>query len=176
MMADWANRGLNQWTVEQRSFTVTQGTSSYSLDTDIIDVTEAVVTRGSTDIQLERISRSDYLFTPEKTLQARPNQFFLDRQTTPAIKLFPTPENSTDIIKYNALTRIQDVGDYTNNMEIVFRFIPCMVSGLAYYIAMKRAPEKIQIMKQIYDEEFDRAAFEDIDSVSSRFLPNRTII
>jgi hypothetical protein len=61
-------------------------------------------------------------------------------------------------------------------MEIVFRFIPCMVSGLAYYIAMKRAPEKIQIMKQIYDEEFDRAAFEDIDSVSSRFLPNRTII
>ena len=176
MMADWANRGLSQWTVEQRSFTVTQGTSSYSLDTDIIDVTEAVVTRDSTDIQLERISRSDYLFTPEKTLQARPNQFFLDRQTTPAIKLFPTPENSTDIIKYNALTRIQDVGDYTNNMEIVFRFIPCMVSGLAYYIAMKRAPEKIQIMKQIYDEEFDRAAFEDIDSVSSRFLPNRTII
>ena len=175
-MADWANRGLNQWTVEQRSFTVTQGTSSYSLDTDIIDVTEAVVTRDSTDIQLERISRSDYLFTPEKTLQARPNQFFLDRQTTPTIKLFPTPENSTDIIKYNALTRIQDVGDYTNNMEIVFRFIPCMVSGLAYYIAMKRAPEKIQIMKQIYDEEFDRAAFEDIDSVSSRFLPNRTII
>ena len=116
------------------------------------------------------------MFTPEKTLQARPNQFFLDRQTTPTIKLFPTPENSTDIIKYNALTRIQDVGDYTNNMEIVFRFIPCMVSGLAYYIAMKRAPEKIQIMKQIYDEEFDRAAFEDIDSVSSRFLPNRTII
>jgi len=90
MMADWANRGLNQWTVAQRSFTVTQGTSSYSLDTDIIDVTEAVVTRGSTDIQLERISRSDYLFTPEKTLQARPNQFFLDRQTTPEIKLFPT--------------------------------------------------------------------------------------
>jgi len=128
MMADWANRGLNQWTVAQRSFTVTQGTSSYSLDTDIIDVTEAVVTRGSTDIQLERISRSDYLFTPEKTLQARPNQFFLDRQTTPEIKLFPTPENSTDIIKYNALTRIQDVGDYTNNMEIVFRFIPCMVA------------------------------------------------
>ena len=176
MMADWANRGLNQWTVAQRSFTVTQGTISYSLDTDVIDITEAVVTRGSTDIQLERISRSDYLFTPEKTLQARPNQFFLDRQTTPEIKLFPAPENSTDIIKYNALTRIQDVGDYTNNMEIVFRFIPCMVSGLAYYIAMKRAPEKIQIMKQIYDEEFDRAAFEDIDSVSSRFLPNRTII
>ena len=170
MMADWANRGLNQWTVAQRSFTVTQGTSSYSLDTDIIDVTEAVVTRGSTDIQLERISRSDYLFTPEKTLQARPNQFFLDRQTTPEIKLFPTPENSTDIIKYNALTRIQDVGDYTNNMEIVFRFIPCMVAGLAYYLAMKRNPAALANLKTVYDEEFNRAAFMDREGGSSKFV------
>jgi hypothetical protein len=61
-------------------------------------------------------------------------------------------------------------------MEVVFRFIPCLVSGLAYYIAMKRAPEKIALLKQVYDEEFDRAAFEDIDSVSSRFLPGRTVI
>jgi len=184
MMAEWANRGLNQWTIEQRSFTTTKGTSDYNLGTDIIDVTEAVITRDSTDIQLERISRSDYLFTPTKTQQARPTQFFLDRQITPnlkiwptpSVKLFPTPENSTDIIKYNALTRIQDVGDYTNNMEVVFRFIPCLVSGLAYYLAMKRAPEKVQLLKSIYDEEFDRAAFEDIDSVSSRFLPGRTIM
>ena len=138
--------------------------------------TEAVITRDSTDIQMERISRSDYLFTPTKTQEARPTQFFLDRQTTPVVKLFPTPENSTDVIKYNVLTRIQDVGDYTNNMEVVFRFIPCMVSGLAYYVALKRAPEKVQLLKSIYDEEFDRAAFEDIDSVSSRFLPGRTSI
>ena len=176
MMADWANRGLNQWTIAERTFTTTKGTSSYSLDTDLIDITEAVITRNSTDLQLERIGRSEYLFTPTKTQQARPTQFFLDRQTTPVIKLFPTPENSTDVIKYNALTRIQDVGDYTNNMEVVFRFIPCLVSGLAYYVAMKRAPEKIALLKQVYDEEFDRAAFEDIDSVSSRFVPGRTII
>ena len=176
MMADWSNRCLNQWTIVERTFTTTTGTSSYNLDTDLIDITEAVITRDSTDIQLEKISRSDYLFTPTKTQQARPTQFFLDRQTTPVIKLFPTPENSTDVIKYNALTRIQDAGDYTNNMEVVFRFIPCLVSGLAYYIAMKRAPEKIALLKQVYDEEFDRAAFEDIDSVSSRFLPGRTVI
>ena len=176
MMADWANRGLNQWTIAERTFTTTKGTSSYSLDTDLIDITEAVITRNSTDLQLERIGRSEYLFTPTKTQEARPTQFFLDRQTTPVIKLFPTPENSTDIIKYNALTRIQDVGDYTNNMEVVFRFIPCLVSGLAYYVAMKRAPEKIALLKQVYEEEFDRAAFEDIDSVSSRFVPGRTII
>ena len=176
MMADWANRGLNQWTIAERTFTTTKGTSSYSLDTDLIDITEAVITRNSTDLQLEWIGRSEYLFTPTKTQEAIPTQFFLDRQTTPVIKLFPTPENSTDIIKYNALTRIQDVGDYTNNMEVVFRFIPCLVSGLAYYVAMKRAPEKIALLKQVYDEEFDRAAFEDIDSVSSRFVPGRTII
>jgi|TARA_R100000541_G_scaffold58866_1_gene70898 hypothetical protein len=176
MMADWANRGLNQWTIVQRTFTVTKGTTDYSLDTDVIDITGAVVTRDSKDIQLERLSRSDYLYTPEKTMESRPTQFFLDRQTTPIVKLFPAPENSTDVIKYNVLTRIQDVGDYTNNMEVVFRFIPCMVAGLAYYLAMKRAPEKITLLKQVYDEEFDRAAFEDIDSVSSRFLPGRTII
>jgi hypothetical protein len=71
---------------------------------------------------------------------------------------------------------MQDVGDYTNNMEAVFRFIPCMTAGLAYYIAMKRAPDRIQLLKSVYDEEWDRAASEDIDSVSSKFLPPRLII
>jgi hypothetical protein len=71
---------------------------------------------------------------------------------------------------------MQDVGDYTNNMEAVFRFLPCMTAGLAYYIAMKRAPDRIQLLKSVYDEEWDRAASEDIDSVSSKFLPPRLII
>ena len=80
------------------------------------------------------------------------------------------------MVYYYALTRMQDAGDYTNNMETVFRFLPCMTAGLAYYIAMKRAPERMQLLKQVYDEEFDRAAFEDIDSVSSRFIPPRVVI
>jgi hypothetical protein len=92
------------------------------------------------------------------------------------VYVYPTPENSTDVISYYALTRMQDAGDYTNNMETVFRFLPCMTAGLAYYLAMKRAPDRIQLLKQVYDEEFDKAAFEDIDSVSSRFLPPRTLI
>jgi hypothetical protein len=71
---------------------------------------------------------------------------------------------------------MQDAGDYTNNMEVVFRFLPCLTAGLAYYIAMKRAPERIQLLKSVYDEEWDRAASEDIDSVSSKFLPPRLII
>ena len=133
MIAEWANRGLNQWLITEQSFTVTQGTNEYSLGTDVVDITSAVMTRDNTDFQMSRLSRSDYLYTPNKTDQARPTQFFLERHITPKVYLYPTPENSTDVIKYYALTRMQDVGDYTNNMEAVFRFIPCMTAGLVSY-------------------------------------------
>tara|TARA_R100001377_G_scaffold14640_1_gene7475 strand:- start:908 stop:1567 length:660 start_codon:yes stop_codon:yes gene_type:complete len=176
MIAEWSNRGLNQWLITKHNFTVTQGTNYQDLGTDIVDITSAVVQRDSKDYQLERLSRSDYLYIPNKTAQARPNQFFLERHITPRVYLYPTPENSTDVIYYYALTRMQDAGDFTNNMETVFRFLPCMTAGLAYYIAMKRAPDRMALLKQVYDEEFDRAASEDIDSVSSRFLPPRMIV
>lgn len=176
MIAEWANRGLNQWLIEKKNFTVTEGTNYVDLGTDVIDITSAVIQRDNTDFQLERISRSDFLYTPEKADKARPTQFFLERHITPRIYLYPTPENSTDVVYYYALTRMQDVGDYTNTMETVFRFLPCMTAGLAYYIAVKRAPDRVQLLKQIYDEEFDRAAFEDIDSVSSKFVPPRVVI
>jgi hypothetical protein len=176
MIAEWANRGLNQWLIVKNNFTVTEGTNYVDLGTDVVDITSAVIQRDSTDFQLERISRSDFLYTPEKADKARPTQFFLERHITPRMYLYPTPENSTDVVYYYALTRMQDVGDYTNNMETVFRFLPCMTAGLAYYIAIKRAPDRVQLLKQIYDEEFDRAAFEDIDSVSSRFVPPRVVI
>jgi len=176
MMAEWGNRGLNQWLIKQNSFTVTKGVNVKELDTNVIDITSAIIQRDSIDYQLERISRSSFLYIPNKSAEARPNQFFLERQITPKIYIYPTPENSTDVISYYALTRMQDAGDFTNNMETVFRFLPCMTAGLAYYIAMKRAPDRMALLKQVYDEEFDRAAFEDIDSVSSRFLPPRMII
>ena len=174
MIAEWANRGLNQWLIVKNNFTVTEGTNYVDLGTDVIDITSAVIQRDNTDFQLERISRSDFLYTPEKADKAKPTQFFLERHITPRIYLYPTPENSTDVVYYYALTRMQDVGDYTNTMETVF--LPCMTAGLAYYIAIKRAPDRVQMLKQIYDEEFDRAAFEDIDSVSSKFVPPRVVI
>ena len=176
MIAEWANRGLNQWLIVKNNFTVTEGTNYVDLGTDVIDITSAVIQRDNTDFQLERISRSDFLYTPEKADKAKPTQFFLERHITPRIYLYPTPENSTDVVYYYALTRMQDVGDYTNTMQTVFRFLPCMTAGLAYYIAIKRAPDRVQMLKQIYDEEFDRAAFEDIDSVSSKFVPPRVVI
>ena len=87
MLADWANRGLNQWTIKQRSITMVQGDGEYDLGTDVIDVLSVVVRRDSTDYALERLSRSDYITIPNKTTQGRPNQFFLDRQLTPNLKI-----------------------------------------------------------------------------------------
>ena len=98
MLGDWANRGLNQWTIEQATVSLTQGTGDYALGASTIDILNAVVRRSNTDYALERISRSDYINIPTKTTQARPSQFFVDRQINPTLKLWPVPENSTDTV------------------------------------------------------------------------------
>jgi hypothetical protein len=171
MLADWANRGLNQWTIEQRQFTVTQGDSDVSLGTDVIDILSTVVRRNNTDYALDRVSRDEFLNIPNKTTQGRPTQFFLDRQITPNLKIWPTPENSTDVIVYDVLTRIQDADTQVNTMEVPFRFYPCLAAGLAYYIAIKRAPQRLQLLKAIYEEEFERAMTEDRDRASFNVVP-----
>ena len=171
MLAEWANRGLNQWTIEQRTQTLTANDSDYSLETDVIDILSAVVRRSTTDFSMTRISRDNYLAIPTKTTTGRPTQFFLDRQITPNLKIWPAPENSTDTIVYDALTRIQDADGVTNTMEIPFRFYPCLTAGLAYYIAMKRAPDRIQLLKSVYEEEFERAMGEDRDRSSFTVTP-----
>jgi hypothetical protein len=171
MLAEWANRGLNQWTIEQRQFTVTQADSDVSLGADVIDILSVVVRRGGTDYSLDRVSRDEFLNIPSKTTQGRPTQFFLDRQITPNLKIWPAPENSTDVVIYDALTRIQDADAPTNTMEIPFRFYPCLAAGLAYYISMKRAPQRLQLLKAVYEEEFERAMTEDRDRASFNVVP-----
>ncbi len=171
MLAEWANRGLNQWTIEQRSFTVTSGTAATALGTDVIDILSVVVRRSGTDFAIDRLSRDEYLNIPTKTTTGRPTQFFLDRQITPNLKVWPTPENSTDVIFYDALTRIQDADTQVNTLEVPFRFYPCLAAGLAYYIALKRAPQRLQILKAVYEEEFERAMTEDRDRASFNVVP-----
>ena len=102
---------------------------------------------------MDRLSRDGYLVIPSKSTQGRPSQFFLDRQVTPSLKLYPTPENATDTIVYDALVRIDDADDYTNTMDVPFRFYPCLAAGLAYYIAMKKSPDRIQLLKAVYEED-----------------------
>ena len=171
MLAEWANRGLNQWTIEQRTQALTADDADYSLGTDVIDILSAVVRRSGTDFSMSRVSRDTFTNIPVKTTTGRPTQYFLDRQITPNLKIYPTPENSTDVIVYDALTRIQDADTQVNTMEVPFRFYPCLTAGLAYYIAMKRAPDRIQLLKTVYEEEFERAMAEDRDRSAFKVTP-----
>ena len=171
MLAEWANRGLNQWTIKQRSFTSTQGDGDISISADVIDVLSVVVRRSNTDYALDRVSRDTFLSIPNKTSQGRPSQFFLDRQTTPVLQIWPRPENNTDVVIYDALTRMNDADGQTNTLDMPFRFYPCLAAGLAYYISMKRAPNRVQLLKAVYEEEFERAMTEDLDRSSFNVVP-----
>ena len=172
LFADWANRGLNQWTIEQRSFTLTASDGEYVLDNDVVDILSLVVRRSGIDYSLDRISRDTYLNIPSKTTTGRPTQFFVDRQITPNLKIWPLPENSTDLIVFNALTRLDDADTYVNTIGVPFRFYPALAAGLAYYIAIKKSPDRIQMLKPIYEEELARAMDEDRDRASFRVAPD----
>jgi hypothetical protein len=175
MLAEWANRGLNQWTIEQTTQTVTEGTSTYTLNSNVIDILDMVsrrtVNNNQTDLSMTRLSRSEYINIPNKTTKARPTQFFLDKQNAPVINVWPTPENSTDVLVFNKLVRMDDADTATDTMDMPFRFYPCFSAGLAYYISMKRAPEKTPLLKQVYEEEFSRAQSQDEDRASFKIRP-----
>ena len=172
MLAEWANRGLNQWTIAQTQVTVVQGQTDYSLGADTIDVLSAVVRNDSVDYGIQRVSRDEYLNIPTKSSQSRVSQFFVDRQINPTLKVWPAPNNRTDILIFDRLVRIDDADTPTNTMELPFRFYPCLAAGLAYYIAMKRAPDRVQLLKAVYEEEFERAATEDRDRASFNVQPS----
>jgi hypothetical protein len=179
-LAEWANRGLNQWTISQTSIALTQGTSSYSLDatnpTAVIDVLDAFIRRTTngtpSDLQMNQISRSEYAAVPDKTAQGRPSQYFVDKQITPKIYLYNAPENSTDVLYVNRIMRMDDVDASTNTVQMPFRFYPCLSAGLAYYLSLKKAPERTGMLKQLYEEEFERALSQDEDRASFRATPD----
>jgi len=172
MFAEWANRGLNLWTIQQATLTLTKGQAQETLTSDVIDLLEVVLRRDGTDFELSRISRGEYLTVPNKTTEARPSQYYFDRKIDPVINLWATPENSTDQIVYYYVRRIEDADTLTNTTDMPFRFYPCMVAGLAYYLAMKRAPERIQLLKTVYEEEFQRASDEDEDRTPLKLQPS----
>lgn len=180
LLADWANRGLNQWTIEEQTITLNAGDNDYVLSASDIDVIEAVVrnangvgTTSQSDLTVDRISREYYLNIPNKLTQGRPVQYFVDRQITPVIKVWPTPDQTYYLV-VNKLVRMDDASAGVNTLEIPFRFYPCLAAGLAYYISMKKAPERTQMLKAMYDEEFIRAAAEDRDRASLNLTPGRS--
>ena len=172
MFADWANRGVNLWTVRQATITLTAGQAIETLTADVVDLLDVVIRRGGTDFSISRISRSNYLAQPSKTTTGRPSQYFFNRQILPEITLWPTPENSTDQLVYYFVKRMEDADALINTTELPFRFLPCAAAGMAYYVALKKAPERVQLLKTLYEEEFQRAADEDEDRVSLKLQPD----
>lgn len=176
LFLEWANRGLNLWTIERFTTTLTSGVEYVDLPTNVVNVIEAVI-RDTTqspaiDISIERISRADYLNVPNKTTSsARPSQFYVERTNIPRVYFYPSPNANYEFIHYR-ITRIEDAGNYENETDINFRFLPCMVAGLAFHLSIKFAPEKAQVLKAMYEEEFFRAASEDRDTASTYFLPD----
>ena len=173
LLADWANRGVHLWMVAAVTESLTSGTASYTLDDDIIDIMDVVIRRDGTDYLIERISRNEYQNLPVKTITGRPTQYWVDRQSTPVIYLYPAPENSTDQLRFYRTERIEDVTALTNDTDIPSRFIAPLVSGLSYQIAIKKAPERAEALKMIYEEEMARAEMEDRERVSLRLVPSR---
>ena len=181
MLAEWANRGLNLWTIQLQEKTIAQGTTDLSganlfgsgaeAAQQIIDITDVVIRDSSgNDFSATSISRSTYFNFTTKTTSGRPTQYYFERTINPKLFLYPAADTAYTL-KYYALVRMKDAGDYTNNTEIPFRFLPCMTAGLAYYIAMKKAPERIGTLKQIYEAEFQRAAAQDGERTSLFLTP-----
>ena len=181
MLAEWANRGLNLWTIQLQEKTIAQGTTDLSganlfgsgaeAAQQIIDITDVVIRDSSgNDFSATSISRSTYFNFTTKTTSGRPTQYYFERTINPTLYLYPAADQAYTLIYY-ALVRMADSGDYTNNSEIPFRFLPCLVAGLAYYISMKKAPERMQALKLLYEDEFKRAADEDGERTSIYLTP-----
>ena len=180
MFLEWANRGLNLWTIEQRSLALVAGTAQYNLPDDTVNILSAVIRTGSganqQDITLDRVSQNEYLHVPDKLSQSRPSQFYLQRTATPVLFIYPAPDaTATYTVQYYTVRRIQDVGSLTNTSDVVFRFLPALVAGLSYHLALKKAPDRVVVLKQLYEEEFARAAMEDRDTASVYLTPEISI-
>jgi len=183
MAAEWSNKGINLWTVEAGTVSLTTGTATYTLPADTIDLLETVIRTGSgsnqQDLSINRISVSTYATIPNKNNQGRPIQIYVDRQATPKVSVWPTPDSSTTYtLAYWRLRRIEDAGRAgSNTYDVPSRFIPCLVAGLAYHIATKRPEvglDRVTFLKAAYDEQFTLAADEDRDKSSIQFAPNIT--
>tara|TARA_B100000282_G_scaffold284277_1_gene248665 strand:+ start:1200 stop:1871 length:672 start_codon:yes stop_codon:yes gene_type:complete len=174
LFSEWGNRGINLWKVKSKTETLVNGSITYNTPSDCNDVLEAVVTTtGGTQQSLTKVSRSEYIAIPNKSATGTPSQYYVDRQITPTISLYLAPDTSavTNIFYYY-LARIEDVGAYTNTSDMPFRFFPCMVSGLAFYLSQKIAPDRIQALKLLYEDELKRALEEDGQRTSVYISPN----
>jgi len=156
------------------------GQAAYSVASNVSDVLEAFVSTtaaasdnaNTQDVALSKIDRSAYSALPNKLATGQPSQYYVERLTTPKIYLYQTPDlNTYTTLKYYVIKRIEDAGSYTNDSDVVYRFLPCMCAGLAYYLAMKKAPQLVQQNKLIYEDQLKRALDEDGQRASTFIAP-----
>ena len=178
LFSEWGNRGVHLWKVELTVQQLTQGTATYTTPTTTNDVLEAYISSSSSnttstqDVSLTKIDRSTYAGLPNKGQTGTPSQYYVDRQITPTITLYQTPDlNTYTYLKYYTIQRIEDTGAYSNTPDVPFRFLPCLISGLAFYISQAKAPEKTEQLKMLYEDELQRALIEDSAATSLFISP-----
>ena len=180
MTIEWQNRGINLWTIDEGVISLVKGTSEYNLPADTIDLLEQVIRTNSgveatqQDLTINRISVSTYASIPNKLTQGRPIQVWIERlRDAPTINVWPVPDSGDYVFKYYRMRRIQDAGSGVETADMNFRFLPCLVAGLAYHIAAKdpNLAPRIGMLKEMYEEQFMLAAGEDRDKASLRLVP-----
>ncbi len=187
LFADWANRGVNMWTIDSGSIPLVTGTSTYDLPSDTVDLLEQVIRTGAgnvatqADLAITRISIPTYATIPNKLQQSRPIQVVINRKAaTPSITVWPVPDPSQQYtFVYWRLRRVQDAGSGVNTMDVPFRFVPALVAGLSYYLSMKLpavSQDRMMALKLQYDEAWDLASTEDREKASDRFVPRQSFI
>jgi len=178
---EWQNRGINMWTIDEGTVAMVQGTATYNLPADTIDLLEHVirtnagVTNTQTDLNIVRLSMPDYAAIPNKLIQGRPINVRIDRGLdNPTITVWPVPDGATTYtFKYWRMRRIEDAGNGIETPDVGFRFLPALVAGLAYYIAMKvpELAQRSQMLQQEYEKQFELAAYEDREKANMRIVP-----
>lgn len=177
LLSEWGNRGVHIWKVENHTQNLTAGSTTYTAPSDASDVLEMVFRNGDTDTTMTKISRSEYQAIPNKTSQGQPTQYFIQRNLSNVqINLYLTPNTTDTQINYYYLGRIEDAGAYTNTPDAPYRFLPCMVSGLAYFLSQKISPDRTQALKLYYEDEMQRALTEDSQSTSVHIVPQNYFI
>jgi hypothetical protein len=187
LFQEWANRGLHYWEVANNNITLVadqaeytmfrstaDGTSSTTAVYGVDDVLEASYRNSNVDTPLTKINRSQYQALSNKTSTGTPSQYFVQRfidKITITLYLTPGSSEAGKFLNYYYVKRIQDAGDYTNDADVPYRFVPCMTAGLAYYLAIKNAPDRVPMLKMLYEDELQRALAEDGSSSSTYISP-----
>ena len=187
LFQEWANRGLHYWEVANNSITLVDGQATYTMyrstadgtsDATAVygvdDILEASYRNSNVDTPLTKISRSQYQAFSNKTSEGTPSQYFVQRfidKITVTLYLTPGSTEAGNFLNYYYVKRIQDAGSYSNEADVPYRFVPCMTAGLAYYLAIKNAPDRVQMLKMLYEDELQRALQEDGSSSSTYISP-----